>query len=42
MQDKYKTISPMAWGLTPVTGPDGYNGLYGGPPSGFDNHQQVH
>ena len=41
MQDKYKTISPMAWGLTACDGPDGYNGLYGAPPSGFDNHQQV-
>jgi len=41
MQDKYKTISPMAWGLTAVTVRHGYNGLYGAPPSGFDNHQQV-
>jgi len=24
-----------------VTDPNGYNGLYGAPPSGFDNQQQV-
>lgn len=36
-QAKYKTIGPLAWGLTACDGPDGYNGLYGAPPSGYDN-----
>ena len=36
-QSKYKTLSPLAWGLTACDGPDGYNGTYGAPPSGFDN-----
>ncbi|MBK8986577.1 MAG: hypothetical protein IPM39_10930 [Chloroflexi bacterium] len=35
--DQYRTIGPHAWGLTACDGPDGYNGLYGAPPSGFDN-----
>ncbi|KAF0227587.1 MAG: hypothetical protein FD179_25 [Erysipelotrichaceae bacterium] len=34
-----KTIGPDAWGLTASDGPGGYNGLYGAPPSGFDNNQ---
>jgi len=34
---QYQTIGPTAWGLTASDGPDGYNGLYGAPPSGFDN-----
>lgn len=33
----YETIGPDAWGLTACDGPDGYNGLYGAPPSGYDN-----
>lgn len=37
MKDQYKTIGPAAWGLTACDGPDGYNGTYGAPPSGFDN-----
>jgi hypothetical protein len=37
VQSQYKTIGPLAWGLTACDGPDGYNGLYGAPPSGFDN-----
>jgi hypothetical protein len=37
--DKYETIGPLAWGLTASDGPGGYNGLYGTPPSGFDNQQ---
>ncbi|MEZ4591252.1 MAG: glucoamylase family protein [Chloroflexota bacterium] len=36
--DNYNTIGPNAWGLTASDGPDGYNGLYGAPPSGFDNN----
>lgn len=40
-QDKYKTLGPAAWGLTACDGPDGYNGLYGAPPSGFDDRQNV-
>ena len=35
MAHKYKTIGPNAWGLTASDGPDGYNGLYGAPPSGL-------
>ena len=35
--DQYLTIGPNAWGLTASDGPNGYNGLYGAPPSGFDN-----
>jgi hypothetical protein len=41
MQDKYETISPYAWGLTASDGPEGYNGLYGAPPSGFDNRAHL-
>ena len=41
MEPKYKTLSPRAWGLTASDGPDGYNGLYGAPPSGFDNKAHV-
>jgi hypothetical protein len=37
MERKYKTLGPNAWGLTASDGPDGYNGLYGAPPSGYDN-----
>ena len=37
----YKTLGPDAWGLTASDGPDGYNGLYGAPPSGFDDRQHV-
>ncbi len=35
--DEYETLGPDAWGLTASDGPEGYNGLYGAPPSGFDN-----
>jgi hypothetical protein len=37
MDSQYETLGPAAWGLTASDGPDGYNGLYGAPPSGFDN-----
>ncbi|MEN4098931.1 MAG: glucoamylase family protein [Anaerolineaceae bacterium] len=37
MQHKFETIGPLAWGLTASDGPDGYDGRYGAPPSGFDN-----
>lgn len=37
MEKKYDTLGPDAWGLTASDGPDGYNGLYGAPPSGYDN-----
>ena len=37
VQDKYKTLSAKAWGLTACDGPDGYEGRYGAPPSGYDN-----
>lgn len=38
MDDKQATLGPLAWGLTACEGPDGYNGLYGAPPSGYDNN----
>lgn len=37
VDDEYPTLGPDAWGLTASDGPDGYNGLYGAPPSGYDN-----
>lgn len=37
-QDEYNTLGPSSWGLTACDGPTGYNGLYGAPPSGFDNN----
>jgi hypothetical protein len=37
MQEQYKTLGPCSWGLSASDGPDGYNGLYGAPPSGYDN-----
>ncbi len=40
-QSSYKTLGPNAWGLSACDGPGGYNGLYGAPPSGFDNKQHV-
>ncbi len=36
--EKYETLGPQAWGLSASDGPGGYNGLYGAPPSGFDNN----
>lgn len=36
--DEYLTLGPTAWGITASDGPEGYNGLYGAPPSGFDNN----
>ena len=41
VDDQYKTIGPTAWGLTACDGPQGYSGLYGAPPSGYDNKQHV-
>ena len=41
MESKYKTLGQYAWGLTACEGPDGYNGLYGAPPSGYDNNAHV-
>jgi len=35
--DEYLTLGPNAWGLSASDGPEGYSGLYGAPPSGFDN-----
>lgn len=37
MDKKYLTLGPTAWGLSASDGPNGYNGLYGAPPSGYDN-----
>lgn len=37
MQDTYQTLSAVAWGLSACDGPNGYSGLYGAPPSGYDN-----
>ncbi len=39
VDEDYETLGPNAWGLSASDGPDGYNGLYGAPPSGFDNRQ---
>jgi len=39
MDRKFDTLGPLAWGLSACDGPNGYNGLYGAPPSGFDNKQ---
>lgn len=39
--DEYNTLGPDAWGLTASDGPNGYNGLYGAPPSGFDNNSHL-
>ncbi len=36
-QDRCKTLGPLSWGLSACDGPKGYNGLYGAPPSGYDN-----
>lgn len=36
---KRATFGPDSWGLSASDGPGGYNGLYGAPPSGFDNRQ---
>jgi hypothetical protein len=41
MDGKYLTLGPDAWGLSACDGPGGYNGLYGAPPSGYDNNQHV-
>ncbi|MEJ5224458.1 MAG: glucoamylase family protein, partial [Anaerolineales bacterium] len=41
MDEKYTTLGPTAWGLSASDGPGGYNGLYGAPPSGYDNRAHV-
>lgn len=41
MERKFETLGPDAWGLSACDGPDGYNGLYGAPPSGYDNKSHV-
>ncbi|BCX03204.1 MAG: hypothetical protein KatS3mg053_1142 [Candidatus Roseilinea sp.] len=41
VQDRYKTLGPLAWGLSACDGPKGYSGLYGAPPSGYDNKQHI-
>jgi hypothetical protein len=38
---EYLTLGPNAWGLSACDGPDGYNGLYGAPPSGYDNNSHT-
>lgn len=37
MEPKYETLGANAWGLTASDGPNGYEGRYGAPPSGYDN-----
>lgn len=37
--ERYLTLGPLAWGLTACDSPHGYEGLFGAPPSGFDNLQ---
>ncbi len=39
MERKYQTLGPDAWGLSASDGPEGYDGRYGAPPSGYDNRQ---
>lgn len=41
VDEQYETLGPLAWGLTASDGPEGYNGLYGAPPSGYDNRAHV-
>ncbi len=41
MEPKYETLGPSAWGLTACDGPEGYEGRYGAPPSGYDNTQHL-
>ncbi len=41
MDEKYQTLGPLSWGLSACDGPEGYNGLYGAPPSGYDNRAHV-
>lgn len=41
MENKYETLGANAWGLSACDGPDGYGGLYGAPPSGYDNRAHV-
>lgn len=41
MQAHYQTLGPRSWGLSASDGPDGYNGLYGAPPSGYDNRAHL-
>lgn len=38
-KERFKTFGENSWGLTACDGPNGYNGRYGAPPSGFDNSQ---
>jgi hypothetical protein len=40
-EPKFNTLGPDAWGLTACDGPNGYEGRYGTPPSGFDNTQHL-
>ncbi|WP_308636747.1 glucoamylase family protein [Paenibacillus silvisoli] len=37
----YPSLGSQAWGFTASDGPDGYEGRYGAPPSGFDNDQHM-
>lgn len=41
LQNTYETFGPASWGLSACDGPNGYNGLYGAPPSGFDDNSHV-
>jgi hypothetical protein len=41
MTGTYKTFGPNAWGLTASDGPEGYNGLFGAPPSGMDDTAHI-
>lgn len=38
---KFEGPGPDAWGLTACDGPQGYEGRYGAPPSGYDNKQNI-
>ncbi len=41
IDETYQTLGPTAWGLSACDGPGGYNGLYGAPPSGYDNRAHL-
>ncbi|MDW8227682.1 MAG: glucoamylase family protein [Anaerolineales bacterium] len=41
MDEKYLGLGPLAWGLTACDSPNGYEGRYGAPPSGYDYKQHL-
>ncbi|WGS64620.1 glucoamylase family protein [Marinitoga aeolica] len=39
LSNKFKSFSKDRWGLSACDSPNGYNGLFGAPPSGYNNKQ---